>query len=487
MIMSSITVEKVSLTNGISTPNKSKRKSNRTPASEDVQENATIIQLGSRSKTKRSKHKDMNNSSASVMRVKSRVFKQRSLVNRANGTSRNRRKISRMVVSDTESTNSDTTPDVRKDERVESSSDSSHEFDRNDENKINFALKLTPEEADTSKTRPDHHDKVMFENAKFKAEEVKEPREKTVIDPEDQHQAFATSDPTLKAIRFGEWEIEPWCASSYEMEYIANSLVYVCEFCLKYMRSEFIADRHKMKCPLRHPPGDEIYRDGPISIFEVDGRKNKIYCQNLCLFAKMFIAHKTLFFDVEPFLFYVMTEANDTGCHFVGYFSKEKRSQGNHNVSCILILPIHQRKGYGNLLIEFSYLLTKRENKIGSPEKPLSKSGLHSYRYYWKNVLFEELNNDIKSISVQELSRLTSMTVDDVIATLQINNMIEKDEINDTYKIIVSKKVVEDHLRKVEAKGYPRIKPESLRWTPFILTRVLNLTPLCDDLNFVIR
>lgn len=31
------------------------------------------------------------------------------------------------------------------------------------------------------------------------------------------------------------------------------------------------------KCPLRHPPGDEIYRDGPISVFEVDGRKNKVY------------------------------------------------------------------------------------------------------------------------------------------------------------------------------------------------------------------
>ncbi|CAG8756599.1 10011_t:CDS:2 [Cetraspora pellucida] len=445
--MSSIAVEKASLTNGISTLNKSKRKGNRTPANEDVQENVTIIQLGSRNKTKKGKNKELNNSSG--VRVKSRVIRQRSLVNKANGTSRNRRKLNRAAVSDIENTNSDTTPEeVLRDERIESSSDGSHEFDKNDENKVNFALKLTPEEADTSKTRPDHSDKAKFENAKIKAEETKEPRERTIIDAEDQHQAFAMSDPTLEAIRFGEWEIEPWCASSYEMEYIANSLVYVCEFCLKYMRSEFIADRHKMKCPVRHPPGDEIYRDGPISIFEVDGRKNKIYCQNLCLFAKMFIAHKTLFFDVEPFLFYVMTETNDTGCHFVGYFSKEKRSQGNHNVSCILILPIHQRKGYGNLLIEFSYLLTKRENKIGSPEKPLSKSGLHSYRYYWKNVLFEELNKDRKHISIQELSRLTSMTVDDVIATLQINNMIEKDEINDTYKIVVNKRIVEAHLQK---------------------------------------
>lgn len=31
-----------------------------------------------------------------------------------------------------------------------------------------------------------------------------------------------------------------------------------------------------MKCKARHPPGDEIYRDGNISVFEVDGRKNKV-------------------------------------------------------------------------------------------------------------------------------------------------------------------------------------------------------------------
>jgi hypothetical protein len=31
-----------------------------------------------------------------------------------------------------------------------------------------------------------------------------------------------------------------------------------------------------MKCKARHPPGDEIYRDGSISVFEVDGRKNKV-------------------------------------------------------------------------------------------------------------------------------------------------------------------------------------------------------------------
>jgi hypothetical protein len=36
----------------------------------------------------------------------------------------------------------------------------------------------------------------------------------------------------------------------------------------------------------------------------------------------MFLDHKTLYYDVEPFLFYIMTEVDEDGCHFVGYFSK---------------------------------------------------------------------------------------------------------------------------------------------------------------------
>ncbi len=56
----------------------------------------------------------------------------------------------------------------------------------------------------------------------------------------------------------------------------------------------------------------------------------QIYCQNLCLLAKLFLDHKTLYYDVEPFLFYVMTEADNTGCHLIGYFSKVIRSLRLH-------------------------------------------------------------------------------------------------------------------------------------------------------------
>lgn len=57
-------------------------------------------------------------------------------------------------------------------------------------------------------------------------------------------------------------------------------------------------------------------------MWQVDGKRHKQYCQHLCLLAKFFLDHKTLYYDVEPFLFYVMTLADSDGCHTVGYFSK---------------------------------------------------------------------------------------------------------------------------------------------------------------------
>jgi len=334
---------------------------------------------------------------------------------------------------------------------------------------------LSETEADTSKTLPLAADRARFEEARQKAEdEWKLKTANTEAENESKGRASqkVSGPPSkIKCINFGGYEIETWYAAPYPEEYSRNRVLYICEFCLKYMNSDYVAWRHKLKCPAKHPPGDEIYRDKSVSVFEVDGRKNPVYCQNLCLLAKLFLGSKTLYYDVEPFLFYIMTEYDELGCHFVGYFSKEKRPSSMNNVSCILTLPIHQRKGYGNLLIDFSYLLTRVERKTGSPEKPLSDMGLVSYRNYWRLVLSYLLLEQNKPLSITDISDRTGMTADDIVAALEALRALVRDPITKTYALRLDYAYFKQCIESWEVKGYVRLNPDALIWTPYIMGR----------------
>ena len=333
---------------------------------------------------------------------------------------------------------------------------------------------LSEADAETSKTLPLHADRAKFNEARQKAEDdwkQKLAASEAEGETKARTQKLAGPPSKIKCVNFGGYEIETWYAAPYPEEYSRNRALYICEFCLKYMNSDFVAWRHKLKCPAKHPPGDEIYRDGSISVFEVDGRKNPVYCQNLCLLAKLFLGSKTLYYDVEPFLFYVMTEYDEYGCHFVGYFSKEKRPSSLNNVSCILTLPIHQRKGYGNLLISFSYLLTLVEGKTGSPEKPLSDMGLVSYRNYWRLVLSYELVDKKTPISIIELSERTGMTADDIVAALEGLRALVRDPITHSYALRLDHDYFRQCIEDWESKQYVNINRDALVWTPYIMGR----------------
>jgi len=57
------------------------------------------------------------------------------------------------------------------------------------------------------------------------------------------------------------------------------------------------------------------------------------------------------------------------------------------------------------------YELSKKEGKVGTPEKPLSDLGWLSYRSYWSSVLIELLRKMKGPVSIKELSQATSIKV----------------------------------------------------------------------------
>ncbi len=162
-----------------------------------------------------------------------------------------------------------------------------------------------------------------------------------------------------------------------------------------------------------------------VSVFEISGNIEKLYCQNLSLLAKLFLDHKSIYFDVAPFKFYILTENDSQGSHFVGYFSKEMSSYSDYNLACIMVLPPYQKCGYGQFLIAMSYYYSKLENKQGTPEVPLSDLGKLSYKSYWITTVLECLIKYKCNISIKELSDITGIRYEDVVFALNEINLIK--------------------------------------------------------------
>ncbi|KAM3722411.1 Histone acetyltransferase Tip60 [Dirofilaria immitis] len=276
--------------------------------------------------------------------------------------------------------------------------------------------------------------------------------------------------PRIHTVTIGDFELEPPYISPLPLELVKKGHLYICEKCLDFKESKETLERHASKCWMNYPPGDEIFRQDNISLFEVDGNIAKGYSQNLCLLAKLFIDHKTLFYDVEPFLFYVLTVWNSTGCHLAGYFSKQKCSLEN-NLSCILTLPSYQNRGYGRFLIDFSFLLSRREGTTGTPERPLSDMGNLAYRSYWHSAVLEYFKRpscaSIEVLTLQDIAKTTGISVDDIIQTMKDLKMLHFDQKGELKSFIINKDLVESHWRKVE-NDTKRIwiDEDNLKWEP---------------------
>ncbi|KAH6891275.1 acyl-CoA N-acyltransferase [Thelonectria olida] len=260
--------------------------------------------------------------------------------------------------------------------------------------------------------------------------------------------------------------------------------LYVCPCCFKYSKELVAWWRHVRVCEGQaHVPGRKIYthpqgrrkvlipHDGKVpapgakkrrgeggvkyieeviqdegewSIWEVDGEQDPLFCQNLSLFAKLFLDNKSVFFDVSGFNYFLLVytppppKAPGNGDvlrpHITGFFSKEKMSWDNNNLACILVFPPWQRKGLGALLMGASYEISRREGILGGPEKPISDLGKKGYKRFWAGeiarwLLGLDLNaNDGKEVlvDVNDCSQATWIHPDDCLLVLRDMGIVEE-------------------------------------------------------------
>ena len=293
-----------------------------------------------------------------------------------------------------------------------------------------------------------------------------------------------TRTKNIEKITFGKFDLNCWYYSPYPGKYGICDHLYICDHCLKYMEKVSTYVKHCEKCPYRFPPGLLIYKDPEekIAFFEVDGAVAKLFCQSLCLLSKLFLDHKTLYYDVEPFYFYVICqyEVNEQGeedYHIVGYFSKEKASPDGYNLSCVMVLPCYQKKGYGKMLISMSYELSKIEGIPGSPEKPLSDLGLLSFRSYWTYTILHELSNSKVQLSISDLTLRTGITKEDCVSTLDVCKLIKGRKGSQTLEY--NKKQIDTLL--AEIKGCRCVKKQYLKWKPH--TVLVKKSEIMDELK----
>ncbi|KAI3972459.1 hypothetical protein MKW92_008873, partial [Papaver armeniacum] len=153
---------------------------------------------------------------------------------------------------------------------------------------------------------------------------------------------------TVDFIQLRRYEIKTWYPSPVMSEFNDCIKLHVCECCLAFTNSKTQLKTHKKECQGRDPPGHEIYIDGRLSVFQIDGAENKGYCDNLCHLGSMFLDIGISSETIESSVFYVLVVRDDLGYDLIAYFSEVNLPVLHSRFLC---LPPHQRRGYATLLV----------------------------------------------------------------------------------------------------------------------------------------
>ena len=143
-----------------------------------------------------------------------------------------------------------------------------------------------------------------------------------------------------------------------------------------------------------------------------------------------------------------------------------------------MTLPHQQRRGFGAFLIDFSYLLTRKEGRRGTPEKPLSDLGLAAYVRYWCQIVADSLldTEEKGGISLDAICDRTGMTVNDVLGALEHMGLLYGHSQTGGLEIVLTEAFVE----AIESKRRDGPRPRSLllaadesnlHWVPYKCSR----------------
>ncbi|KAF3918828.1 hypothetical protein ABW20_dc0100913 [Dactylellina cionopaga] len=311
----------------------------------------------------------------------------------------------------------------------------------------------------------------------------KKPREGMVMRSAGPRAGCEQRSENIDEVVYNGWklQVEHIC-TAYPKEPIktrepGDSCLYVCHKCLKYTMDPLESRNHdEMRHQIEHPRGVLVHSfdNARYQIYEIDGAiaEHQAFLQRMCLFGKFFIQNKSIWYEFDNFLFYVLVEKKieDTNAFsHCGFFSKEKTSYDENNLSCIILYPPYRSKGLGSALIEFSYYVSKLAGRVGGPEKPISELGKRGYTRYWTKAVATSIISMTSpsiskskqqrnasglrkqpkrsvtkgkmdygslsiyiatprgrsTISIEEISRDTGIAVDDVLETLALMGIVK--------------------------------------------------------------
>lgn len=117
------------------------------------------------------------------------------------------------------------------------------------------------------------------------------------------------------------------------------------------------------------------------------------------------------------------------------------------------------------MLIEFSYILSRHEERKGSPERPLSKFGMLSYMAYWCTTIARYLLIECtdEEVTIEQISDYTYIKPEEVVRALKAMHAV----------VLYS-----DEKAKKEGQGGRVLKKAVRRW---VSVGKVRLNPVIDD------